>query len=701
MKKEYNKNKDITGVVVIGVFLVCFLTSIIIASSLIFLFNVYKTLPLPHELADIQPSLVTKVYAADSSLIHEFSVERRFWVHIDSVPKIIKDAVVSIEDRRFYKHWGIDPIRLVSSTVANITRKRYSQGASTITQQLARNLYFTQRKTVARKIREILTSVQLEKYYTKDEILELYLNTIYFGGGTYGISAAAQQYFSKSIAEINLNEAAVLAGIIQLPEHHRPDRDRNLERIRARRRVVLRSMLREELISEDQFEYTDALDVPSNPFVPTSGVAPYFVEHVRREMERRFGADVLYNSGLSIYTTLDRVAQEQAEVAVREHLNRLRPEIEHSPDAVDEELPIEASVVAMCVKTGAVRVMVGGRDFERSKFNRATQGLRQPGSAFKPFVYAAAMNHGYTPASLVNDRPITIIDEFRGDAWRPENHDREFYGEITIREALRRSVNLVTVQVIQDIGPRRVVDIARVMGMSNSIPPVLALSMGTCEATNLEITRAYSAFGNLGLLPDVHFVEKIKDRNGRVIFENKINSVQVIESHLAEIMTNMMQDVVVRGTGASIRASGWTRPAAGKTGTTNNYTDAWFVGYTPQISCGVWVGTDRSISMGRGITGSRGAIPIWLPVMRSLHRDLPVQDFETTGILEVKEVCSVSRGLAGIYCPNPYNEFFMPEVFPDVCTMHAVTSVRDTSNMLKFFGTPPQNNTSDNSGLMF
>jgi penicillin-binding protein 1A len=355
----------------------------------------------------------------------------------------------------------------------------------------------------------------------------------------------------------------------------------------------------------------------------------------------------------------------------------------------------------MDVSTGAVRVMIGGRDFEKSKFNRAIQGIRQPGSAFKPFVYAAALNNGYTPATVVVDRPITIIDESRGDVWRPENHDKEFYGEMTIREALRKSINLVAVQVIQDVGPYKVVELAKNMGLSYNLPAVPALAMGTCEATNLELTRAYCAFANNGIMPEPYFVEKVVDKNGKVISEHSVSAKCVIEPEVANLMTSLMQDVIIRGTGASIRANGFMRPAAGKTGTTNNYTDAWFIGYTPQISCGVWVGTDKNLPMGLGITGSRGAIPIWTPVMKSLHHDLRVKDFERFDGLTVRDICPVSRGVANNYCPNPYKEIFIIGVTPEYCDVHSPDGNRDASNVLKYFGTTPSQNTTTNNGLMF
>ena len=735
--KEEEKKINITPIVIIAVLAIIFFTALFTAAGLGFLRNVYETLPEPQELANIQPSLVSKVYAKDGSLLHEFSIERRFWVPLCSMPADLKNAVVAIEDRRFYSHWGVDLRRIFGAAIGNIIDRRISAGASTITQQLARNVYFTHRQTLMRKVREILTAIQLEQYYTKDEIIELYLNTIYLGGGNYGMSAAARQFFSKSVPELDLNEAAVLAGVIQLPEHHRPDRERNLDRIRARRRVVLNEMVRSGFITRAMADSVSALPIPSDPFIPAAARAPYFIEHVRRELERRYGANMLYNGGLSIFTTLDPQAQLQAEISVRDRLDTLqraqnrffvdnalafeiigvrrdlmmsRFDSVYSAHAeVLNALPdsirlrqLQASVIALDVQTGAVRVMVGGRNFQESRFNRATQAVRQPGSAFKPFIYAAAMTNGYTAASLVADRPITIIDETRGTAWRPENFSREFLGDMTIREALRVSSNLVAVQVIQSIGPEKVVELVREMGLRHSIPAVPALALGTCEATNLELTLAYAAFANQGYRPREYFIERVEDRNGRTIFEHSIETRNVIDPALAALMTSLMQDVVIRGTGASIRSvHQFMRPAAGKTGTTNNYTDAWFIGYTPQIACGVWVGTDRNQTMGGTITGTRGAIPIWAPVMRSLHRELPEEAFVFSGGLETREICTASRGLANIYCPRPYNEMFLQGVLPSPCDIHRLGARRDTSNTINFFGTQAPSRGGSSGGLMF
>ncbi|MCL2845890.1 MAG: PBP1A family penicillin-binding protein [Chitinivibrionia bacterium] len=728
--KETVKLINLTPLVLVIMFAVILFLGATITATVVFLNNVYKTIPEPHELGNIQPSLVTRVYAKDSSLIHEFSIERRFWVPIDSVPQVLIDAIISIEDRRFYSHWGFDSRRMVQAIIGNAVSGRIEGGASTITMQLARNVFLTQRQTAARKMREILTAIQLEKYYTKDEILEMYLNKIYLGGGNFGMSAAAMAFFSKNIQDIDLNEAAVLAGTVQTPNRLRPNLEGNHERLTARRRTVLNSMVRAGAISRAEADSVSALPIPNNPHRPVSTVAPYFVEQIRRDLERRFGSDMLYNAGLSIFTTLDPQAQTVAEEAMNSHLTVLqrrqnaffidnakayeiigvRREVfmrnfdsiyaAHAQvlDALHDSISLrklQGSVISMDVETGAVRVMIGGRDFTQSRFNRATQGFRQPGSAFKPFIFAAAFDNGFTPASVVVDRPITIGD------WRPENIGREFFGDVTIRQALRRSLNMPAIIVAMEVGLRNVVDLAKAMGFSRDIRAVPALALGVCDVSNLELTRAFAAFANQGLMPQQYFVEMVKDRNGRVIFRHEPRSTQVIDPALASLLTHTMQDVVIRGTGASIRHThNFMRPSAGKTGTTNNFVDAWYIGYTPQISTGVWVGTDRSQTMGQGVTGSSGAIPIWAPVMHALHRDLPVAEFvyASEGLITL-ELCPVSNERASIRCPNPYQEMFLIGTVPPTCNVHGASNVRDAREI---FGTQPTHTPATPSGgVMF
>ena len=684
-----------------------------------FLENTMATLPKPEEVAHIKPRLVTKIYAADSTVVHEFSIERRFWKPLDSISPYVSQALIATEDRRFYTHWGIDPKRIITAAVGNVVSGGYSQGGSTLTQQLARNLYFTHKKTIMRKVREILTAIQLETYYSKEEILELYLNMVYLGGGTYGVEAASLKYFSKSASDLNVNEAAVLAGLIQRPEAYRPDRSKNLERIKKRRSTVLISLVRAGDITQDEAHRIAQTEIPANPYKKSDDKAPYFIEHVRQHLERTYGSDELYNGGLQVYTTLNIEAQDSLEIAVTNHLDSLQEQpnrmflqqdrtwkkIGVSYDSMMQnfdslyaayyselfkDLPdslkrrrLEVSAVALDVHSGAVRVLAGGRNYKISKYNRAIQSVRQPGSAMKPFVYAAAIEEGYSPSSVMIDKPITLMTD--DGPWRPENYSHKFYGPITLRDALRRSVNLIAIQKLRAIGAQKVIDFSRRVGLTHNLPNVPALAIGAAEVTNMELTAGYAAFANGGNLVKPYFVEKVVDKNGRILEQHDPFKERVMDVAIANTMASMMSDVINRGTGVEVRREGFRRPAAGKTGTTNNYSDAWFVAYTPQISMGVWVGADQRRSMGYGMTGARGGIPIWVGAMKPLHAELPVETFSLEG-LEKKELCSTSNLLATSYCPKTYKDIFVIGREIESCDEHGPGARRSSDDVINYFG---------------
>ncbi len=705
--------------ILVVVLVIVFVTAAVIGGTTWFIKEMYATLPTFEQLHDIEPPQVSQVFARDGSLVHEFSIERRIWAPMKKIPDNLANAVIAIEDRRFYKHWGIDLRRIAGAIVVDIIRGHYAQGASTITQQLARNLYLTSRQTLVRKIREALTALQLESYYTKREILESYLNQVYLGGGVYGVQAASRKYFSKDVSELTLNECAVLAGTIQLPEHYRPDKEKNTKRITARRNTVLRAMGAMEFIDEKTVEKISAEPIPSDPLKEPPRRAPYFVEMIRQKISRTYGDDVLYNGGLTIYTTLDPVAQDTIERAAARHLedlqarcNRIfldstrahvklrmprdtflahfdslyearRDEYEALPDSVKLRIA-QVAVVALDIETGGVLALVGGRDFDESKFNRAIQARRQPGSAMKPIVYTAAIDSGFTPATVVLDQPITLMTD-EGE-WRPENYNREFHGPVTLRYALAKSINLVAIQVLMDIGPHRVIRYARRMGLEHSLPAVPALAIGACEATPMEMTAAYASLAAGGRYTEPVFVEKIYDRNGRLLEQMALDTHRVVSPQTAYIVTNMMKDVVLRGTGARIPGMGFTRPAGGKTGTTNDYSDAWFVGFTPQVACGVWVGVDERRSLGRGVTGSDGAIPIWVPAMKALHRDRPLARFHRPEDIVLIRVCNESHKVANRYCPSFREEPFIEGTFTDTCDIHVVGRTRRDESLHQLFG---------------
>jgi penicillin-binding protein 1A len=685
-----------------------------------FLYNMSKTLPGPDELQNIRPSLVSKVYASDGTLVHEFGIERRFWVPLDSIPLTLQQAVISIEDRRFYQHWGIDIHRIFGAVLVNLVRREYAQGGSTITQQLARNVYLSLRQTMTRKIREAMTAVELEHYYTKREILELYLNQVYLGAGAYGMEAASRRYFSKHVRQLSLPECATLAGIIQLPEYYRPDKPENLKRITARRNAVINAMRSMSFVKRDEAHEAMHSPVASAPEEGGSGTAPYFMEMVRQHIEETYGEDALYNGGLSIYTTLDPVTQDSSEKAMaaqlkvlQGHTNRMflaysgaarklrmtndqycahfdslyaahKSEYADLPDTARLRI-VQGAVIVLQTHTGAMRALIGGRNFLESKFNRALQGRRQPGSSFKAFVYTAAIDTGYTPASVVLDQPITL--ETDQGTWRPENYEREFLGPITLRTALKKSINLVAIRLLMDVGAEKVVSYARRMGLKHDMNAVPALAIGACQATPIEMTVAYSIYPNGGRKVEPYFIEKVLDKNGRLLENHAPDTgAQVISPQTAYIMASLMRSVVTAGTAAAIAGMGFTRPAAGKTGTTNDYSDAWFIGYTPQIVCGVWVGVDERLSMGPGTTGAYAALPIWVPTMKTAHRSLPQVDFNIPDSIEVDRICDESHKLATRACPSASPEYFIRGHLPDTCTVHGGRSISKSSSVLERFG---------------
>jgi penicillin-binding protein 1A len=462
----------------------------------------------------------------------------------------------------------------------------------------------------------------------------------------------------------------------------------------------------------------DKEDVPSNPQTDVSKRAPYFVEMVRQYCEQKYGDDLLYNGGLTIYTTLDPIAQDSTDLATAMHLAGLQKkmngvfldktkifhklkiprdffvahfdsiyaahhaECEAFPDSLRLR-KVQTAVAAVDVHTGAILTLVGGRNFLESKFNRAVQSVRQPGSAFKPIVYTAALEHGFTPASVILDQPITLMTP-QGE-WRPEDFEGTFEGPVTLRHALEHSLNLVAIQVLTQIGGDTVVSYARRMGLRQHMDPVPSLAIGACEVVPMELLSAYAIFPNKGVRNEPYFVERIVDKNGNVLEEHEPISTPVLSPKTSFMMCNLLQSVVQRGTAAAIPGLGFARPSAGKTGTSNDYSDAWFVGFTPQIACCVWVGMDERLSLGYGVTGAAGAVPLYVKAMIALHRKLPVENFEIPDSIVSEKVCPISHKLASPYCPQPYDEYFIEGQMPDKCDMHGPGKVK-TENITNMFG---------------
>lgn len=694
-----------------------------ITSGSWFLFRLYQTLPTLNQMQNIEQSLVSRVLGKDGKLVDEFSIERRFYVPLEKVAPALPNAVIAIEDRRFYKHWGIDVRRIMGAIVVDLLRGRMAQGASTLTQQLARNVYLTQKTSIIRKFREVLTAIQLESCYTKTEIMELYLNQVYLGAGVYGVEAASEYYFSKHASELDLNQCATIAGLIQTPEKYRPDRIKNIGKITNRRNDVLNALRETGVIDKATMKATIAMPITTKISKVQGGAGAYFTEMVRKYVSDKYGDDQLFNGGLTIYTTLDRAAQDSAEKGVSDQIVKLQERLNRiflDSSGVDKKLKIprkvfmgqfdsiyashedefadlpdssrlrkaQAAVITLDAATGAIRVLIGGRNFGESKFNRALSARRQPGSAFKPFVYAAAMDHGFTPATVVLDQPITLMTP--DGEWRPENYDHEFNGPITIRNAIARSINLVAIQVLTKVGADVVVQLARKMGLKYQLEPVPSLAIGACEATPMEMTSAYSAFANHGIQEAPYFIEKIVDKTGRVLEKHTPEEKEVLSPQTSFLMCSLMKTVVCCGTAASIPGLGFSRPAAGKTGTTNSYSDAWFIGFTPQLVTGVWTGVDERRSLGAGVTGATAAIPIWVKTMLQAQKGLPVKDFNQPEGIKTEALCDVSHLVATSKCPKKVYEFFLSEAILDTCNIHGAVRSQD-GNMMKIFSTPHNN----------
>jgi penicillin-binding protein 1A len=671
---------------------------LVIAAGLYTVKQLSRDLPSLARIQNIEPPRKTLILAANGDTIHEFFVENRTVVPLDRMPRRLLEAVVAIEDRRFYQHYGLDMRRFVQIVWINLTSSE-SPGASTITQQLARNTFLTLDKKISRKIKEMILALQIEQTYSKDEILAMYLNEIYMGSGTYGMQAASRLYFGKNVWELADAEATLLAGVIQLPEVYSPRR--HIDRAYRRRTIVLESMINAGNLSRAEARSINETDVViSGPTQETDapGFAAYFVEEIRKELEDRYGYDGLYNNGLRVTTTLVPEYQRLMEETTETHLLAMEAENEYpftkamydslaalgeTPERLEYLL---SSSVLMNTRTGAVLGLVGGRDYEHSKWNLATQAARQPGSIFKPVIYLTALKHGYLPCSILLDTPVLI--DTGVSLWRPRNFNNRFMGPMTVRYALSRSKNVVTAKLINDFGVAPVLDTARQLGINSFLPPVQALALGAGEVNLLEMVAAYAAFGNHGVHVDPHIITLVETENGEILEEARIHQREVLDPAQAYLMSDLMQSTFgPGGTAARARWLGFDRTAAGKTGTYNKYTDAWFVGFTPSLAAGVWVGFDEKVNMGRRATGAHMALPIWAGFMKRVVRDFPDEEFvRPAGIVE-KHVCLRSGMLATTSCDSTSTEVFLADNFPQrPCDLHG-GPLQDFDGIQKDFST--------------
>src|SRR6266851_5069436 len=562
-----------------------------------------RSLPSVTALETLQPIQGTKIYDDNDEPMTELHVERRILVPLAQIPQSLRDAILATEDRRFYSHHGVDPTGIARAVYQNFRRGRIVEGGSTITQQLAKVLFLTPDKSLERKLKEAVLALELERRYSKDRILEMYLNQIYFGHGAFGVEAAARTFFGKSVSELSLPEATLLAGLPKAPSTYSPFK--HPEAAKRRRATVLARMVDVGALAPPQAKKTAETALGLIPPERRRTTGQYYLEYVQQQLEAQYGADLVFKGGMQVYTTLSPVMQVKAERALRE-----RP---------------EGALLTIDPQTGYIKAMVGGYDFFKSEFNRAVQARRQPGSAFKAFVYLAALESGQTPASVVDDSPIEFPAGRNGKPWKPENYDRKFRGLITYQQALEESVNVAAVKVLEKNGIRRTVDIARRLGVESPMGENLSVALGTSDLTLLEITSAYGALANQGNWIRPTAIRYVLDSQRKLLEENTPLSKQVVSPELAYVMTHMLRGTIERGTGAAARALG--RPAAAKTGTTNDYSNAWFIGYTPQLVTGVWVGYDRPRSLGKDETGSRVAVPIWTAFMQEALAGTPPDDF--------------------------------------------------------------------------
>ncbi len=639
-----------------------------------------RDLPTPEQVATIQAPVKTTVYDVRGRVLHEFYRENRSPVALHDIPRNLVNATLSTEDRSFYTHWGVDMWGVARAAVTDVMHMRRTQGGSTITQQLARNLFLTQERTFTRKLKEVALAIELERNYSKDQILEMYFNQIYFGEGAYGVEAAAKTYYAKPLRELTLPECALLAGIPANPSLYSPRRAPKAALLR--RSKVLRNMLATGAITQVQLDNAEHAPLGVTPVRYNNERAPYLVEMVRLHLDEKYGSNAVYEGGLKVWTTIDMDLQQLAERSLERQLEALEAQLKLKSTLANFVMPaantpragktpyLQGAVVAIDPRNGYVRALVGGRDWNQSNFNRALQARRQPGSSFKPFVYTAAMDNGFKPTDIIVDEPVTFPGG-NGKPYAPQNYDHTYRGPVTLRYALQQSINIPAIKLLRKVGVSLVASYARKMGIKTPIGQNLSLALGSSEVTLLDITSAYAVLANHGLRNEPVVVLKVEDRAGNVLERYAPKPLEVLSEGTAATMTSMLQSVMDHGTGYPARARGFTAPAAGKTGTMDDYMDAWFVGYVPSLVCGVWVGYDEKKTIGPGMTGAAAALPAWTDIMIGWTRGRPPEDFPVPEGTSSRIVCAESGMLATDACPNVTTELFAEGSEPtEYCTTH-------------------------------
>lgn len=734
---------------------------------------IIQNLPFISELEEFEPNIITYIYSDEGEVIGEYAIEKRIEVPYEEIPEILKKAIIATEDPRFYSHRGIDfrgILRALKEDIKIGRRPGRLHGGSTISQQLATGLFLHRKQTVRRKLKEAILALQIEKRYTKEEILTMYCNHFNLGHGAYGVEAASHLYFGKKASELNLEESALIAGILRGPSLYSPYRKPELTH--RRRNHVLNRMMDEGFITKEEAEKVKEKPLNVLPlFREDSEFAAYFREEVRKYLEQNYGADALYREGLRVYTTLNPDFQRYAEEALREGLRMLdkrqgwrkdkrnlleegienleeleakflsswlKPSLEEEEiiEAVvlsvtggevsvkikdylgklgnadiawtktknlrnlirrgdvihvkikkineeekellvslDQEPILEGAFLAIEPQTGQIKAMVGGYSFKRLKFNQATQALRQSGSAIKPMLYTAALENGYTPATIIIDEPTDFVDRWSEEPWSPQNYDRKYKGAVTLRKGLEESRNIVTAKLLEYISPQTGVDYCQKFGITSPVYPYLALSLGVFEVGLIELVSAFTTFPNRGIRIKPYLITHIEDKEGNILEETKVESEEVISPQTAYMMTYLLQGVIQRGT--AVTAAFLEKPLAGKTGTTDEYTDAWFIGFSPSLCAGVWVGHEKEkISIGERQSGAVAALPIWIDFFKRIieeekrkteeeGEDPVKEDFEVPPTLNFVEIDRKTGLLATPFCLFPMKEVFLPGTEPD------------------------------------
>lgn len=607
-----------------------------------------------------EPSITeaTKIYDVHNNLITTLYKENRIQVSINEIPKITQQAFVAVEDARFYKHYGVDPIRIIGAAYKDIKAGELAEGGSTITQQTVKNLYLSREKTFSRKLTEAWYAILLERKYTKDEILAMYLNQVYFGQGAYGIEVAAKTYFDKSASQLDLAESALLAGLLKAPNSYNPYQ--NWEGAKKRQKIVLDRMVEVKYITAEQAKEAEDEKLILKSGITKANEAPYVVSEVIKYVTDKYedGAQMLYSGGLSIHTGIDLNMQKAAASALEKQLE-------------SKSKTLDGALVAVDPSTGQIRAMVGGKDYATSKFNRATQAKRQPGSAFKPFLYTAAIDNGKTQASTITCEPVSYPQD-NGTTYSPTDYGSTPYHNkpFTLKKALSISDNIVAVKLNSELGPGLLVDYANKMGIKSKLRAYLSLALGTSEVTPLEITGAYATLASGGIQIDPYLITKITDSKGGILEEIRPVRKRVISSQTAYLVTDMMTAVLAPGGTASSLSPIIGRTAAGKTGTTQNYQDAWFVGFTPQLAAGVYIGHDDPKKT-VGIPGGQISGPIWANFMAEALKDVPDEGFPVPDNIVTVDVCSDTGLLATAYSPETIKASFVAGTEPtEYCPVH-------------------------------